>query len=227
MFRMGRDLTRAGGDSKDLAKSYRRACLDVRCKFVLVNTRMDMWWHEYNVREKLGRQSQAMCQTAYQRICGVARIIQDIAANHGRASATPARTLLLDQERACGLDQLLDVSSAGAAAIAEVAAESFIRECFSVHEHMFSVEGVELAIKTLDMKLGHNSPLDSVYKLGQIRTVCQSRTTGSSTSSTNNLIQWVKLALVDNIMVGVESVQSISTTDMKPGRSRCLVGLMF
>eukprot|EP00974_Lingulodinium_polyedra_P065262 6309910-Lingulodinium_polyedra.AAC.1 len=32
-----------------------------------------------------------------------------------------------------------------------------------IYEQMFTVQGVEAAIKKLDMNLGHANPLDSVY----------------------------------------------------------------
>eukprot|EP00974_Lingulodinium_polyedra_P073584 7123336-Lingulodinium_polyedra.AAC.1 len=64
---------------------------------------------------------------------------------------------------------------------------------------MFTVEGVEAAIKKLDMKLGHTNPLDSVYKLGFIRKACIGK--GQPVS----VMLWVANALTDNILMGVEA----------------------
>eukprot|EP00974_Lingulodinium_polyedra_P006513 619483-Lingulodinium_polyedra.AAC.1 len=39
--------------------------------------------------------------------------------------------------------------------------EAFIRECYMIYDHMFTVEGVADSVKKLDMTLGHANPLDS------------------------------------------------------------------
>ena len=52
-----------------------------------------MWWHEYNARERIGLQFRMVCQTAYQRVCGVIRVIHDMASSVGRDGATQARVV--------------------------------------------------------------------------------------------------------------------------------------
>ena len=92
--------------------------------------------------------------------------------------------------------------------------EGFIRERFLIYEHMFSVEGVEAAIKKLDMARGHENPLDSVYKLAQIRKGTKDR------PQPTQLVAWVTNAMVDNILMGVEAVQSISVNDLMARRNK-------
>eukprot|EP00974_Lingulodinium_polyedra_P115138 11150337-Lingulodinium_polyedra.AAC.1 len=45
-LRVEQDLKRARDKSdKDIPRVYCRLCLDALCKFVLLKTRSDMWWH--------------------------------------------------------------------------------------------------------------------------------------------------------------------------------------
>eukprot|EP00974_Lingulodinium_polyedra_P057581 5542340-Lingulodinium_polyedra.AAC.1 len=64
---------------------------------------------------------------------------------------------------------------------------------------MFTVEGVEAAVKKLGMKLGHANPLDSVYNLGYTRKACVAK------AQPVVVMQWVANALADNILMGVEA----------------------
>ncbi len=203
---------RVQDDIKNKPRSYllqlKNRLLDIQCRFITLKTKEDMWWHEYNWRERLSYQSQAISQTAYQRICGVMRVIADRTAKHGKAAATQAKIVALYAEKAMAVG-----NTAAEGENQANATESFIREAFLVVETMFSVPGVEAAIQHLDTCLGHTNPLDSVHKLGYIR----------RHAKTPAMIKWVTLGLVDNILAGVETVQSISVNDMKAGKGKCLV----
>ncbi len=206
LLKMQADLATS---TNDYLKQCKRALLDVRCKFVHLETREDMWWYEYNLREHAGQTFRAVYQTAYQRICGVSRVIADVAQKHGRESATEARVIKIYQEKAESVEWAADAKDK------DKHTDTFIREAFAVCKSMFCMQEVENAIKTLDAAMGHANPLDSVHKLGTIRRVAR----------TPNMIQWVTLALVDNILDGgVEGLQHLSLQDMKPGKGRCIVG---
>ena len=199
LARAARDITEGRGD--DVLQSWRRAFLDVTARFVILPTPEDMWWHEYNVRERLGTAYRTMYQTAYQRICGVLRIIQERAASQGAGAATVNKIITLYEERA---EQ--------AAGNENGPPEAFIREVFAIKDTLLGVRGFHEAVKMLDSQLGHRNPLNSVYKLTPIRRACK----------TAELTEWVIQAMADNILAGVEALQGISVHDMSPGRHRCL-----
>ena len=117
---MGEDLKKASDASdKDIPRAYKKAVLEVHCKFIVLPSRSEMWWHEYNIRERVGQQSRMVCQTAYQRVCGVIRLIQDTAAQQGRDAATQASIVALYQEKAAHGEQLYPAGGDS---------ETFIRE---------------------------------------------------------------------------------------------------
>ena len=205
--RMEKDLKKASDQlDKDTPRRYRKVVLDVSAKFLVLKTRNDMWWHEYTLRERVGAQYRMVYQTSYQRICGVVRSIQDMVATHGRDHATQSRVVALCMEKAPQL------AAANANGVGEQQThEAFIRECYMIYEHM---ESVEDSVKQLDMTMGHANPLDSVYKLAAIRKACVGKPA--------SVLTWVMYALTDNILMGVEAVQSISINDLRPGKSRCL-----
>ena len=104
---MDKDFKKAADASdKDIPRAYKKAVLDVPCKFLVLPTRSDMWWHEYNARERIGLQFRMVCRTAYQRVCGVIRVIHDMASSAGRDAATQARVVALHQGTAAHMEQL-------------------------------------------------------------------------------------------------------------------------
>eukprot|EP00974_Lingulodinium_polyedra_P084948 8223333-Lingulodinium_polyedra.AAC.1 len=66
-------------------------------------------------------------QTNYQRVCGVVRVFQDIAATAVRDAATQARVVALYQAKTVHAAQL---STGGG-----MDHETFIRECYMIYEH--------------------------------------------------------------------------------------------
>ncbi len=188
----------------EVLKRWRKCFLDITARFICVKTREDMWWHEFNARELLGSQYETMCQTTYQKLCGLLKMIEDRASEMGKEAATQAKIVQLYESRA-----RLAISGRGTAV--RETAESFIREAFSIKE-MFERPAVHAAIKELDTSFGHSSPLNSVYKLGNIKKACQ----------TLDMIEWTVLALKDNIFASVEAILNVSLNDMKPGKTKCI-----
>ena len=152
-----------------------------------------------------------MYQTGYQRLCGVVRVIGDLQVEFGREATSQARVVAIYQEKATSLEKLIENAlAAGSSDNKDKHAESFARECFSILDQFLSVPGVADAIKRLDAKLVQDNPLDSVYKLGYIRR----RARGDGGIAGNHQLQWVVLALTDNLLNGVEAVQHIGVNDL-------------
>eukprot|EP00974_Lingulodinium_polyedra_P023292 2248646-Lingulodinium_polyedra.AAC.1 len=74
-----------------------------------------------------------------------------MAASAGRDAATQVQVVAFYQAKAAQI----------ASGDGDLNRETFIRERYMIYEQLFTVEGVEAAIKKLDMKLGHVNPLDS------------------------------------------------------------------
>ena len=120
--------------------------------------------------------SDAICQTAYQRFCGISRLL-DVAASVNGASS-PAKVAQMFAEKA------RDGSNNG-----DQITESYIKEVMLVREHVLSNKKVCAIVQALDEKYGHNSVFNSMYKLSAVK----------RQAKTSALIEWVFDGIYDSI----------------------------
>ncbi len=188
---------------KDELKAYKTGLLDCPARFTILQGPQDRWWYEYNMREKIGLEYRTMYQTAYQRVCGLTRVVAEQVAAHGRDAGSVSKIVQLYEARA-----QLPLSDEG-----PTNTESFIRSAFVVKDGLLNLPVVREVMELLDEQLGHVNPLDSVHKLA-----CVKRATETSTE----LREWVMQGLADNILAGCEAVQQLPMRDMQPSKYRCI-----
>jgi len=175
LLRIRQDIE--AGVGEDVLKKWRSCLLSVTAKFVLVDSAQDRWWYEYNRQEDVGATFTALYQTAYQRICGIIRLVDEAIAAHGRDAGSIAKIAGLFKDKA------RDGSGPGG----EKVTETYIKEVLVVREHVLSNPKVRQIVQALDEKDGHNNAMNSVYKLGAIRRFAKTAAN----------IEWVCAAIQD------------------------------
>ena len=157
-------------------KKWRTCLLSVTARFMVVESAEDRWWHEYNSREEVNMFSDAICQTAYQRFCGISRLLDVESSVNGASS--PAKVAQMFAEKA------RDGSNNG-----DQITESYIKEVMLVREHVLSNKKVCAIVQALDEKYGHNSVFNSMYKLSAVK----------RQAKTSAMIEWVFDGIYDSI----------------------------
>ena len=173
-------------DNTERLAVWKKKLLTVQVNIRMMPDASDRWWFEYNIRDEIGERFQALYQTTYQKVCAIIRIAAGIAEKEGAAQATAARIFGAMRNGANTLD-------APKIPGAEAMSEAFIKQCLIVRDGLFSNSRCKEIIAELDELHGHDSVLNSVYKLAHIKTTAQSK-------GGPPVIEWVLEAIRDGVL---------------------------
>ncbi len=148
MLEMSRTVMEKNEASAEELKEWKATILSVPARFVVVSTASDQWWYEYDKREEIGEQYISLYQTAYQKVCGICRLIEE----DGKEATTPARIAALFKPKA----------TATPSALGDSITETFIKDVVLVRGSILANPRCHEIVRELDERDGHNNVLNSV-----------------------------------------------------------------
>ena len=171
-------------NNTDRLAMWKKKMLTVQVNIRVMPDANDRWWFEYNFRETTGERFDALYQTTYQKVCAICRIATGIAEKEGAAQATSSKVFQALRNGASTLE-------APKVHGAEPMSDSFIKQCLIIRDNLFSINRCKDIIAELDELQGHDSVLNSVYKLTTIRNIAR---------SSAPLMEWVLEAIRDGVL---------------------------
>jgi hypothetical protein len=152
------DLSISRGDSDEILLQWRKYCLSVCFEYRDFSGQGPdaAYWWSWNNREQVCVTADAVKRTAYQRACEIFSY----------------KTSLEQQQLPCTAEAIAHAYT-GSAIYKKDIGVPFIRECLTVFDKVCSNHDITMVIKTLEIKFGTESCLNSLGKLQKIVEKCE------------------------------------------------------